>query len=158
MIQAAVITKLLEEENLPNFVNLVAKPFPEIGQMTHHVASSAASAAARALGGFKSYVGDLRNGLQDMDIQPRFKILRHFIDGNISPDFGVRPIPNIVPVADQNGGSAAASSAAAASAAPGALNDAVAPRLYRNVPKMGMIGNDNALSDATQGPIVAIEN
>ncbi|KAH0948147.1 hypothetical protein HN011_003298 [Eciton burchellii] len=156
MIQAVV--GKLEEGNVSNFINLVTDPLQRPDGQLSHAASSAASAAAHALGGFRSYVDDLRTGLQNMNIQPRFKTLHRFIDGSILPDFGAKPVPNIVPAAGQDTGSAAASSAAAASAVPGAIESAIAPRLSRSAPEMGTIGNDGALSDAIQGPMVAMKN
>ncbi|RLU24360.1 hypothetical protein DMN91_002448 [Ooceraea biroi] len=155
VIKAAVITKLLEEEALPRFINSIASSFPEFGQFSHNVASSAATAASRAFGGFKTYVGGLCNGLRDMDIPPRFNLLRCFVNEDLLSRFAH-------PTIGVNEGSAA-SSAAAASATGDAPGGAVVPHLvpvprFRRVSETGAVGSDGALATGAHGSVIALGN
>ncbi|XP_029159507.1 uncharacterized protein LOC114931553 [Nylanderia fulva] len=69
VIQAGVIIPSLQglfhQDALPNFVNLL--DIPRIGQFSHDLASSAASAAARV----RSYMDDFGTGLGGLNVLPR---------------------------------------------------------------------------------------
>lgn len=72
---------LFHHENLPNFVHLL--DIPRIGEFSHNLASSAASAASTALGGFRSYMDDFRTGLGGLNIPPNFGLVHRFINGGL---------------------------------------------------------------------------
>ncbi|KAL6268546.1 hypothetical protein P5V15_001681 [Pogonomyrmex californicus] len=85
VIQGGVIpSPLLQEEFFPNFVDLVG--LPRIGELSHNVASSAATAASHAYNGFRTYLDNFRTGFGErIQIPPRFALLNRFVNQGFLP-------------------------------------------------------------------------
>lgn len=119
MIQGGIIpTQFLQEETFPNFVKVAA--IPKLGELSHNLATSAASAASNAFTGFRTYVDDFRTGLgRHMEIPSSYPVLHRFVHGEIWPNLA-RPAAGVVPdrlAPGLSGGRISDSSAASAAAA-----------------------------------------
>lgn len=131
MIQGGIIPQLFHEEAFPNLVNAVG--IPRLGELSHSVASSAASTASNALNGFQTHFNKFRNDLgQYIQIPSNYGAWHRFAYGETWPNFAdraVRVLPSgqgqvVMPGLSGNYGSVnggAASAAAASSAASGGL-------------------------------------